>query len=90
MFFFKETLSQVVKLNTVRSFHACTKDSAFIAGQSETRTWFQGWIYITLILLRRSHEGDHVSKKGEDMVFIAVFPIVFMKQKGGRCHKIRS
>lgn len=37
-----------------------------------------------------SHEGDHVSKKGEDMVFIAVFPIVFMKQKGGRCHKIRS
>lgn len=37
-----------------------------------------------------SHDGNHVSKRREDMVFIPVFPIVLMKQKGGRCQNIRS
>lgn len=49
-FFKKETLSPVVKLNTVCSLDACTKNSSSIVVQSETWTWFQGWIYITLIL----------------------------------------
>lgn len=51
IFFKKETLSLVVKLTTVCSFNACTKNSAFIVVQSETWTWVQGWIYITLIPL---------------------------------------
>lgn len=31
--------------------------------------------------IARSQEGDHVSKKGEDMVSIPVFPIVFWSKR---------